>query len=182
MLINTETSALLVIDVQQRLLPAVQQSDTIEQTVCDLIGVAQELSVPTLYSEQYPKGLGPTSDKVVAALADSALRLEKLTFSCAADAQCTKQIKAFNRSQIVICGMETHVCVLQTALELKADRFEVFVVADAVSSRTEQNKELGLARMRQAGVEIVSKEMVIFEWLERAGTESFRSISKGYLR
>jgi len=182
MLINPKTSALLVIDVQQRLLPAVQQSDAVEQTVCDLIGVAKELTVPTLYSEQYPKGLGPTSDKVVAALPESAVRLEKLTFSCAADAQCNKQIKAVDRLQVIICGMETHVCVLQTALELKADGFEVFVVADAVSSRTEQNKELGLARMRQAGIEIVSKEMVIFEWLERAGTESFRSISREYLR
>ena len=182
MLIKTEKSALLVIDVQQRLLPAVQQSADIEQSVCDLIGVASELDVPILFSEQYPKGLGPTSDKVVAALPDAALRLEKLTFSCAADATCSEQIKAVDRSQIIICGMETHVCVLQTAAELCAGGFEVFVVVDAVSSRTEENKELGLARMRQAGIQVVSKEMVIFEWLERAGTDSFRSISKAYLR
>ena len=182
MLIKPDKSALLVIDVQQRLLPAVQDSEATEQAVCDLISVADQLSVPILYSEQYPKGLGPTSDKVVAALPDTAVRLEKLTFSCAADPKCSKQIKAIQRPQIVICGMETHVCVLQTALELTAQGFGVFVVADAVSSRTEQNKELGLARMRRAGVEIVSKEMVIFEWLERAGTDSFRSISKAYLR
>ena len=182
MLIKPDKSALLVIDVQERLLPAVHQSETVEQAVCDLINVAEQLDVPILYSEQYPKGLGPTCDKVAEALPDAAVRLEKLTFSCAADAQCNQQIKAVDRSQIIICGMETHVCVLQTALELKADGLEVFVVADAVSSRTEQSKQLGLARMRQAGIEVVSKEMVIFEWLERAGTESFRSISKRYLR
>lgn len=182
MLISSDRSALLVIDVQQRLLPAVHQSEVIEQSVCDLIGVASELDVPTLYSEQYPKGLGPTSDRVAQALPDTAIRLEKLTFSCAADFKCRAQIRAVERPQIIICGMETHVCVLQTAVELSTGGFEVFVVTDAVSSRTEQNKELGLARMRQAGIQIVSKEMVIFEWLERAGTESFRSISKAYLR
>ncbi len=182
MLITLDRSALLVVDVQQRLLPAVQQSAAIEQSVCELIEVANELDVPTLYSEQYPKGLGPTSDKVARALPDTAIRLEKLTFSCAADFKCRAQIRAVERPQIIICGMETHVCVLQTAVELSAGGFEVFVVADAVSSRTEQNRELGLARMRQAGVQVVSQEMVIFEWLERAGTDNFRSISKAYLR
>ena len=182
MLISSGRSALLVIDVQQRLLPAVRHSEITEQAVCDLIGVADQLNIPILFSEQYPKGLGPTSDKVVAALPDAALRLEKLTFSCAAEPQCREQINAVKRAQIVICGMETHVCVLQTAAELSDQGYEVFVVADAVSSRTEENKELGLARMRQAGIAIVSKEMVVFEWLERAGTDSFRSISKAYLR
>jgi len=83
---------------------------------------------------------------------------------------------------VVICGMETHVCVLQTALELKQLGLEVFVIADAVSSRSEENRQLALERMRQRGVDIVSKEMVIFEWLQQAGTDPFRSISKTYLR
>ena len=182
MLINPSESALLVIDVQQRLLPAMQQSDLIEQNICDLIAVATQLSIPTLYSEQYPKGLGATSDKVLKSLPGSAVRLEKLTFSCAADSDCLEQIREQVPSQVVICGMETHVCVLQTALQLKQLGLEVFVIADAVSSRSEENRQLALERMRQRGVDIVSKEMVIFEWLQQAGTDPFRSISKTYLR
>lgn len=180
MLIDPYKSALLVIDVQQRLLPAVQSCEMVEQSVCDLVEIAAELGIPTLYSEQYPKGLGPTSERVLAALPATATRLEKVAFSCAQE--CSEEILEAAQDQIVICGMETHVCVLQTAIELKERGLEVFVIADAVSSRTELDKTFGLERMRQHGIEIVSKEMVIFEWLQRAGTEQFRSISKGYLR
>lgn len=182
MLIHPDKSCLLVIDVQARLLPAVQRSEQVEQSICDLISIASELSIPTLYSEQYPKGLGPTSDAVLEALPDTAIRLEKMSFSCAADSDCNQQINVLKPNQIVICGMETHVCVLQTALQLKQQAREVFVVADAVSSRTDENKALGLERMRQMGVHIVSREMVAFEWLQRAGTDQFRAISKKYLR
>lgn len=180
MLIDPTQSALLVIDVQQRLLPAVEQSEVTERAVCDLIGVAAELKIPILYSEQYPKGLGPSTQNVLDALPTNAIKLEKLSFSCVSDTSCAAQIQQA-APQIIICGMETHVCVLQTALELKESGSAVFVVADAVSSRTEQNRQLGLERMRQHGIEIVSKEMVIFEWLRRAGTDEFRSISKRYL-
>lgn len=181
MLIDPTRSSLLVIDVQQRLLPAVQEHESIEKTVCDLIEIAAQLRLPVIYSEHYPKGLGATSDAVLKALPESATRIEKRFFSCASEPGCAELIRQ-HTAQVIICGMETHVCVLQTALELKAQGMEVFVVADAVSSRTAINKALGLERMRQNGVEIVTKEMVIFEWLKRAATEDFRSISKAYLR
>ncbi|HSG02942.1 MAG TPA: isochorismatase family protein [Marinobacterium sp.] len=181
MLIDSSRSALLVIDVQQKLLPAVYESESVERAVCDLVEVAKELKIATLYSEQYPQGLGPSTQSVLKALPDSAIRLEKLSFSCSAEPDCTEQLEAL-APQVIICGMETHVCVLQTAIEMKLSGKAVFVVADAVSSRTAENKQLGLERMRQLGIEIVSKEMVIFEWLRRAGTDAFRSISKAYLR
>lgn len=181
MLIDPTQSALLVVDVQQRLLPAVHQSEATERTICDLIHIATELNIPTLFSEQYPKGLGPSTQNVLDALPDDAIRLEKLSFSCVGEPGCADQIQQAAK-QIIICGMETHVCVLQTALELKERGLDLFVVADGVSSRTEQNKQLGLDRMRQHGIEIVSKEMVIFEWLRRAGSDEFRSISKTFLR
>lgn len=181
MLIDPTSSSLLVIDVQQRLLPAVQEHEIIEKNVCDLIEIADQLKLPVMYSEQYPKGLGVTSDAVLNALPKGTNRIEKLFFSCASEPGCGELIGQ-QGAQVVICGMETHVCVLQTALELKSRGLEVFVVADAVSSRTAMNKSLGLERMRQNGIEIVSKEMVVFEWLKQAGTEDFRSISKAYLR
>ena len=182
MLIHPDTSCLLVIDVQSRLLPAVLDSDQIEKSICDLIRIAAQLKVPVAYSEQYPKGLGPTSDGVLAALPKTAIRLEKLSFSCVADAKCSQQIHDLKQKQVVVCGMETHVCVLQTAVDLKRQGYEVFVVADAVSSRSLLNKTLGLERMRDLGIQIVSREMLAFEWLQQAGTDEFRAISKEYLK
>lgn len=182
MLIHPDKSCLLVIDVQDRLLPAVMEPEQTERSVIQLIEVANRLQIPTLYSEQYPKGLGGTSPAVLNALSDSAIYLEKMSFSCAADSSCNQKINSIKPNQIVICGMETHVCVLQTAIQLRQQAREVYVVADAVSSRSALDKELGLARLRQAGVHIVTREMVIFEWLQRAGTDAFREISKAYLR
>lgn len=108
--------------------------------------------------------------------------LEKLHFSCSADPGCTATLDALGRGQVVIIGMEAHVCVLQTALGLRQQGKDVFVVADAVSSRDPEDKALALARMGQAGVWVVSREMVVFEWLHCAGTDTFREISQNYLR
>lgn len=182
MLVSRERSFLLVVDVQERLLPAVEQPEQIEKAVCELIQIANQLGVPCLYSEQYPKGLGRTSAAVLEALGPSAPRIEKLSFSCLGEPAAAQQLGEVDRPQAVICGMETHVCVLQTAMDLKAQGWEVYVVADAVSSRTQANKTLALERMRQEGIRIISAEMVIFEWMERAGTDDFRSISREYLR
>ncbi len=182
MLIHPDKSCLLIVDIQEKLLPAVQAPDATEKAIIDLAEVASRLSVPVLCSEQYPKGLGKTTEAVRAALPDSTLFMEKLSFSCAADAQCNQIINSIKPNQVIICGMETHVCVLQTAIQLKQQAREVYVVADAVSSRQDENKQLALARLRQIGVYIVSREMVIFEWLQRADNEAFREISKTYLR
>ncbi len=180
MLIDRDNSALLVVDVQERLLPHIHDWQRLLDNVIWLVRVAQHLRVPVMASEQYPKGIGATHADLRVLLPAGAVA-EKVHFSCAA-AQCLGGLPGAERRQIVMCGIESHVCVLQSALDLRAQGKEVFVVADAVSSRDAANRELALARMRSHGVEIVAREMVAFEWLKRAGTDEFRAVSAAYLR
>ena len=181
MLIDAANSYLLVIDIQEKLVPAVHQSDTLIERSRWLIEIAHKLEVPVLSSEQYPQGLGRTVGPVAEVLGERPAE-EKLHFSCAAEPSCLAAMDALGREQAVVIGMETHVCVLQTALGLRQLGREVFVVGDVVSSRDPVDKDLALARMRQAGVWVVSREMVVFEWMHRSGTDSFREISRNYLR
>jgi nicotinamidase-related amidase len=180
MLMDAQQSALLVIDVQERLLPAIDDWQRTLDAVIWLVQVACRLDVPVLASEQYPKGLGHSHADVLAALPPCVIG-EKLHFSCTPDA-CLAPLAGSDRQQVVVCGTEAHVCVLQTVIDLKASGKDVFVVADAVGSRTPENKALALERMRQHGIEIVSREMVAFEWLRVAGTPLFREISREFLR
>ena len=180
MLMDAKRSALLVVDLQERLLPAIDDWQRVLDAAIWLIGVARKLDVPVMASEQYPKGLGPTHGDVLAALPAGCVA-EKIHFSCLPDA-CLTPLAGSDRPQVVVCGTEAHVCVLQTVIDLKAAGKEVFVVADAIGSRTAQNKALAIERMRQHGIEIVSNEMVAFEWLRAAGTPLFREISREFLR
>jgi nicotinamidase-related amidase len=180
MLIDRDNSALLVVDVQERLLPHIHDWQRLLDNVIWLVRVAQRLGVPVMASEQYPKGIGATQADLRALLPDGAVA-EKMHFSCAA-AQCLSGLPGAERRQLVVCGIESHVCVLQSVLELRGQGREVFVVADAVSSRDPANRDLALARMRSHGIEIVAREMVAFEWLKRAGTDEFRGVSAAFLR
>ncbi len=180
MLIDAQQSALLVVDVQERLCPAIDDWQRVLDGVLWTVRVAQRLGVPVMASEQYPKGLGPTQADLKALLPGGSIAA-KLHFSCVQDG-CLAGLPGSERPQVVVCGMETHVCVLQTVLDLVAAGKQVFVVADAVGSRTPENKALGLARMRDAGAAVVSAEMVAFEWLRAAGTPLFREISRDFLR
>ncbi|MFA7268907.1 MAG: hydrolase [Sterolibacterium sp.] len=180
MLMNKDHSVLLVVDMQERLLPAVHDWQRLLDNVRWLVLVAQKLGVPVLASEQYPQGLGPTHSALRGLLAPQCIA-EKLHFSCVA-AQCLSALPGAERPQVVVCGIESHVCVLQTALELGEQGKQVFVVADAVGSREPDSKALALERMRRHGVEVVSREMVAFEWLKQAGTPLFKEISTQYLR
>jgi len=180
MLMDKEQSVLLVIDVQEKLLPAINEWRIVLGNVVWLIRVAKRLGLPVIASEQYPKGLGRSHPDVLAELPDGAVG-EKLEFSCR-QSSCLDALPGNERRQYVVCGMETHVCVLQTALDLKAAGKDVFVVADAVGSRTEENKNLALKRMRACGVDIVSREMVAVEWLKTAGTPLFKEISRDFLK
>jgi len=181
MLMRAETSCLLVVDFQERLMPVIHDADRIVTNGAWLIQIAQRLEVPVLASEQYPKGLGHTVAAIRELLPAEAF-MEKLHFSCAADRDCMRRIDALDREQIVVIGAEAHVCVLQTALGLRATGKEVYLVADAVSSRSPRDVELALERMRAEGVRVVSREMVAFEWLHQAATEQFRAISREFLR
>ncbi|MCP5159680.1 MAG: hydrolase [Gammaproteobacteria bacterium] len=181
MLIRAETSCLLVVDFQERLMPAIHNADSVVANGAWLVQIAQRLKIPVLVSEQYPKGLGPT----VAAIRDwlpAAAFMEKMHFSCAAELDCMRRIDALGRQQIIVIGAEAHVCVLQTALDLQGAGKAIYLVADAVSSRSPRDVELAVERMRAEGVQVVSREMVAFEWLHRSGTDNFREISREFLR
>ncbi|HRD66968.1 MAG TPA: hydrolase [Candidatus Competibacter sp.] len=181
MLMRAETSCLLVVDFQERLMPAIHQADQVVANSAWLIRIAQRLNVPVLASEQYPKGLGQTVTAIRELLPAGAF-VEKTHFSCAAELECMRQIDLLGRDQVVLVGTEAHVCVLQTALDLKMAGKEIYLVADCISSRSPHDAELALERMRAEGVRIVSREMVAFEWLHRADTDRFREISRDFLR
>ena len=180
MLLSAQRSLLLVVDVQERLAPAMAGLDRVLANLDVLLRAAEVLSVPVLATEQHPQGLGPTLPAVKARLAPPGITpdiMEKRHFSCVAEPGFAARLSHPGRDQIVVTGIECHVCVLQTALELHGAGHRVFVAADACTSRTIANAELGVARMRNSGVNIVSTEMVLFEWLHRAGTPAFKTLS-----
>lgn len=179
MLLNHAHATLLVIDVQEKLLPAIEDAERLSRQLAWLIGVCRDGKLPVLFSEQYPRGLGPTLP-ALRALAPDAEVVEKVHFSCVAAGCLPAALLA--RQQWVLCGMETHVCVLQTAIELLALGKTVFVVADAVGSRHRHDHQLALARLRDAGGQIITREMVLFEILRTAGSEQFKQASRTWLQ
>lgn len=176
MLLTREKSCLLVIDVQERLMTAMSEGARLRANGALLLKAAGKLGVPVLVSEQYPKGLGPTLPEL-ANLAPEDSVVTKMEFSCTAAPGYLDRLKATGRGQPVLAGIEAHVCVLQTALGLRALGYPVFVVADAVASRRPESVALAIARMRDEGCSIVTTEMVVFEWLGRAGTPEFKELS-----
>jgi len=181
MLITAEHSCLLVVDVQEKLINAVCEPQRVIDNTAWLLRIAARLDVPILASEQYPRGLGHTVAALQPLLPAGSI-MEKAHFSCTAAPACRARIEDCGRRQFIIAGIEAHVCVLQTALGLLEMGQEAYVVADAIASRAPANAELAVARMRAEGVRIVSREMVAFEWLNQAGTEIFREISRDFLR
>jgi len=175
MLICADQSVLIVVDLQERLVPAVEAPDTTVRNAGILIQAAKRLDVPVVVSEQYPKGLGPTVPEL-RNLTDGCQVFDKTDFSCADDAAIEKAINDIGRRQMIIAGTEAHVCVLQTAGRLLERGFEVFVVADAASSRAAADRDLAFQRLSAAGAALVSTEMVVFEWLGRAGTPEFKDL------
>jgi len=181
MLIQPDKSLLLVIDIQDKLLPAVEAPQQLQERCRWLLEIATFLKVPVLCTEQYPKGIGHTDARLRELVPADAI-VEKNHFSCMSEPACSAALNARQPDQVILIGIEAHVCVLQSALELRQQGREVYVVADCIASRNPQDKALAIERMRQAGVHIVSGEMVAFEWMQKAGTDSFRHISRNYLR
>ncbi len=175
MRLRRDESLLLVIDLQARLAPAIEAVDRVLERARFLIQAARRLKVPILATEQYPKGLGPTVP-AIAELLEPGEILEKIHFGCVDEPACAGRIAEAGRRQVVVIGTEAHVCVLQSAAALKEKGLAPYVVADAVGSRRAADKESALARLAQAGVPVVTSEMVAFEWLERAGTPEFKDL------
>ncbi|MDR3601607.1 MAG: hydrolase [Desulfosporosinus sp.] len=167
---------LLVIDIQERLVPAMKYGEQVIQNTKTIISVAQKLGVPILVTEQYPKGLGKTVAEVSDNL-EGALTYEKTSFSgCTTDVNLA--LKGLGRKKIIITGMETHVCVFQTVRDLLANGYQVFVVGDAVCSRTKGNYLNGLSLMSSMGAVVTNTETVFFDLMKQAGTPLFRELSK----
>ncbi|WP_306478100.1 hydrolase [Methyloversatilis sp.] len=180
MLIDRHGSSLLLIDMQERLLPAMDDAGRLLDNVVWMARIAQRLSVPVSICEQNPKGLGATV-QALRDLVPAQSIVPKMHFSCVTDG-CLDTMAGLQRPQVVICGIEAHICVLQSALALQSSGKQVFVAADCVASRDPSNRQVALDRMRQHGVIVVSREMVAFEWLGAAGSDEFREISRTFLR
>jgi nicotinamidase-related amidase len=170
---------LIVVDIQEKLLPPIFQKEQLLRNAQLLIRMAGILKIPTLLTTQYSKGLGNTVPEVASLLSETP-PLEKLTFSCfASDVFCSalKRVSG-NRNTVLLCGMESHICVAQTALGALRAGYLVHVASDAVSSRTEWNWKIGLDRMKAAGAVISSTEMAVYEALRSSGTPEFKDMLK----
>ncbi|KXK17350.1 MAG: hydrolase [Saprospiraceae bacterium] len=167
---------LMVIDVQERLMPVIHDSHRVTHNINTLIRGAAILGVDTLITEQYPKGLGNTIEEIDRS--SNPPIFEKDCFSCMLQPNVSDFLFTKQKKHLVLCGVESHICVLKTALDAESRGYTVHLVADAVSSRTPENKDLAIGRMRQSGIYIVSVEMILFMLMERAGTDQFKAISK----
>jgi nicotinamidase-related amidase len=176
MRLERSKAALLVVDIQERLCPAMapERLARVLNRSAALIEGAKALGLPVVVTEQYPKGLGPTHPAIAGALPEGVKPIEKIDFSCAV-ADAMQQLAG--RSQVLICGMEAHVCVFQTARDLVERGLVPFLCADAVCSRTEEDRALGIERCREVGAVITSAEGALFDLLGRAGTPEFKRIS-----
>ena len=175
MLIRANDSALVVIDMQERLVPAMLAPARTLKNAALLITAAREMHVPVLLTEQYPEGLGRTMPEI-ASVASGFPVFEKLHFSCMEDDAFSTALTGLNRKQIILAGMEAHICVVQTAASLLEAGYQVFVVSDATASRSAESEQACLHRLSAAGVGMVTSEMVVFEWLGKAGTASFKKM------
>lgn len=172
-LLRVEDTVLLAVDLQERLMPVIAGAESVVRNTNRLLAGAEILGMKSLISEQYPKGLGNTVDQIEKGSCEV---FEKNCFSCMLHDQLGEILYRYKSA--VICGVETHICVLKTALDMLSKGMQVHVVADAVGSRTEANKQIGLDRLRQSGAFITSTEMVLFQCLDFAGTDQFKQISK----
>jgi nicotinamidase-related amidase len=168
-------TGLLVIDMQEKLVPKIFHADDVVRNVALLIDGARQVNVPVLATEQYPKGLGPTVPELAARLPE---RPDKVAFSCCAVPSVVQTLERQARPKVVLAGIETHVCVQQTALDLLAQGYQVYIAADAVGSRFAIDHDYALRRMERAGAVLVTSETAVFEWVGGAQHPNFKAISK----
>jgi nicotinamidase-related amidase len=178
-LCRSNDSLLVVIDIQEKLAGAMPKKvarKIIERSAL-LVETANILDIPVIATEQYPKGLGKTEEELTLLWGKTTRHVEKTSFSCCGEEDFSAGIRASHKRQIILAGMETHVCILQTAIELQRDGLEVFVAEDAVCSRDKHYHRNAIQRLRQAGIIVSNSESVLFEWLRDASHEHFKRIS-----
>lgn len=173
--IRAADAAFVFVDIQSALADVMERRDAVVGAAALLARAAATLQVPVLVTRQYPRGLGDTVCEIAEAVGEHS-PIDKVTFSCLAEPAFREQLEALGRRQVVLAGMETHICITQTALALLEEGYEVSVVADATCSRRMSDHEVALARLRAAGAQVTVVESVIYEALERAGTPEFRAV------
>lgn len=176
-ILQRENAALLIVDIQERILGVMRNHQSVVENTIMLIQGAKILGVPIYYTEQYPKGLGETAEAIKNELSKTNA-IQKMSFSCYGAENLFNEFKENNFSQIIVTGIETHVCVQQTVLDLLANDFQVNLPADAVSSRKKIDYKTALERMRTNGAEITTSESILFELLNVCGTHEFKEILK----
>ncbi len=178
-MLDKENTALLIIDIQERLVAAIKDKvgEAVVNNCQHLIEISKMLNMPITLTEQYPKGLGQTVNEIKNSLPEYK-PIEKLAFNCCYEPNFINEIKKLNKKTIILTGIETHICVLQTCMGLLKEGYNVHVVRDAVCSRTKENWQAGVEFMRDAGAVVTCTEIVLFQLLKVAGTEEFKAISK----
>lgn len=176
-ILKKDTTALLIIDLQERILPVIRNYEAVLENTVKLIRGFKIMQLPVYFTEQYPKGLGTTSQIILDELSGYHA-FQKMSFSCSGAENLFEEFHKNKLSQIVVCGVESHVCVQQTVLDLIANDHQVNLAADAVSSRKELDYNIALKRMRTLGAEITTTESILFELLEVCGTPEFKEVSK----
>lgn len=178
--LDRHDAVLLVIDVQEKLMPVIDGREEVERNIARLVDGCFALGVPILVTEQYVKGLGPTVAPVREALerAGAYNPVEKMSFSAHACTEFVRELQSAGRRQVLVSGVETHVCVYQTVSDLLSAGLHVTLIADALSSRTLSNKDIALRRMTADGADLSATEMALFELTVQSGTDEFRSIAR----
>lgn len=177
--LDRDDTALLVIDIQERLGAAMDPAklERVVRNTGILLQAAKTLGLPVFVTEQYPKGLGRTLPSLMELLPEGVAPVEKVAFSCGAVKELARDLYATKRRQVLVAGMETHVCVFQTVRDLAAGGYVPFVARDAVLSRTQENQDTGFELMRASGATMTSTEAIVFDLLGTAGTPEFKAIS-----
>lgn len=175
-MLTTDNTVLVIIDVQDRLVRVMPDKERLVQNLQKLIKGVRVFNIPVIMTEQYPTGLGPTLPEITGLLPD-VKPIDKFCFSCWVDERFRQELESLKRQQVLIAGIEAHVCVYQTAMDLRGKGYEVQVVVDCISSRDQQNKDVCLTRMINAGIGPTTMEMALFELLKVAQGDKFKQIS-----
>lgn len=176
-MLTPENTCLLVIDIQEKLHKHMYNRDQVEKNSVVLVEIAQALNIPILWCQQVPDALGPTIQPVWSLLNEQP-SFDKTSFSCCGDQAFTAKLDELKPGTAILCGIETHVCVFQTAMDMMDKGIDVHVIVDATSSRSNENKQIALHRMGKAGVTLSSTEMYLFELLRDSKHEKFRELAK----
>ncbi|MDR1732051.1 MAG: hydrolase [Synergistaceae bacterium] len=174
--LRRENTVFLMIDIQERLLPSISGAEEIVQNSVRLVKAAETMALPLLWTEQYPKGIGPTVKEISSVLPAGASPFEKTAFSCCDEPGFMEKVRTFGRPSIVIFGIETHICILSTVMDLLKEGYGVVAVADACGSRNVRNHDIALRAVQSRGALVVPVETVVYQLLGVSGTPEFKTL------